>query len=125
MKACVGSPGAFTFDLAGNSRAPARSSTCTRVTHDVKVDGLPGRVGTFSVADRGGARRQRLGFPHSAVAELAPDQDLRFLAIRRDRALRCFPLSVERFGVASHRVAKARHGALTICDQGSSYSISG
>ncbi len=123
MKVCVGSPGRFhTFDLA---RQLARAGALQRLYTGYprwKVDGLPPeRVSTFPWLTMAAHGAGRLGF-HSL------QQSLNWPLIRSfDSWLsgRIEPCDVfhclSSFGVASHRAAKARHGALTICDRGSSH----
>ncbi|MDA1330649.1 MAG: glycosyltransferase family 4 protein [Chloroflexi bacterium] len=123
MKVCVGSPGRFhTFDLA---RQLARAGVLQRLYTGYprwKVDGLsPERVSTFpwlTVAAHGAGR---LGF-HSIQRSLNWPLIRTFDSWLSSRLEPCDVFHcLSSFGVASHRVAKARHGALTICDRGSSH----
>lgn len=123
MKVCVGSPGRFhTFDLA---RQLARAGALQRLFTGYprwKVDGLsPEQVSTFpwlTVAAHGAGR---LGF-HSIQRSLNWPLIRTFDSWLSGRIEPCNVFHcLSSFGVASHRVAKARHGALTICDRGSSH----
>ena len=123
MKVCVGSPGRFhTFDLA---RQLARAGALQRLYTGYprwKVDGLsPERVSTFpwlTVAAHGAGR---LGF-HSIQRSLNWPLIRSFDSWLSSRIEPCNVFHcLSSFGVASHRTAKARHGALTICDRGSSH----
>ena len=123
MKVCVGSPGRFhTFDLA---RQLARAGALQRLYTGYprrKVDGLsPERVSTFpwlTVAAHGAGR---LGF-HSLQRSLNWPLIRSFDSWLSSRIEPCNVFHcLSSFGVASHRAAKARHGALTICDRGSSH----
>ena len=123
MKVCVGSPGRFhTFDLAKQlARAGALQRLYTGYPRR-KVDGLsPERVSTFpwlTVAAHGAGR---LGF-HSIQRSLNWPLIRTFDSWLSSRIDPCDVFHcLSSFGVASHRVAKARHGALTICDRGSSH----
>ena len=123
MKVCVGSPGRFhTFDLARQlARAGALQRLYTGYPRQ-KVDGLsPELVSTFpwlTVAAHGAGR---LGF-HSIQRSLNWPLIRTFDSWLSGRIEPCDVFHcLSSFGVASHRVAKARHGALTICDRGSSH----
>lgn len=123
MKVCVGSPGRFhTFDLA---RQLAGSGALQRLFTGYprwKVDGLsPGLVRTFpwlAVAAYGAGR---LGLS-SIQRSLNWPQIRTFDSWLSGRIEPCDVFHcLSSFGVASHRIAKARYGALTICDRGSSH----
>ncbi len=125
MKVCVGSPGRFhTFDLARQlERAGALQRLYTGYPR-WKVDGLsPELVSTFpwlTVAAHGAGR---LGF-HSIQRSLNWPLIKTFDSWLSSRIESCDVFHcLSGFGVASHRVAKARYGALTICDRGSSHIL--
>lgn len=123
MKVCVGSPGRFhTFDLA---RQLAHAGALQRLYTGYprwKVDGLSSeRVSTFpwlTVAAHGAGRLGFYSLQRSLNWPLIRTFDS-WLSGRIDPCDVFHCLSS--FGVASHRVAKTRHGALTICDRGSSH----
>ena len=123
MKVCVGSPGRFhTFDLA---RQLARAGALQRLYTGYprwKVDGLPAeRVRTFPWLTMAAHGAGRLGF-HSLQRSLNWPLIRTFDSWLSGRIEPCDVFHcLSSFGVASHRVAKARHGALTICDRGSSH----
>jgi len=123
MKVCVGSPGRFhAFDLA---KQLAHAGVLQRLYTGYprwKVDGLsPERVSTLpwlTVAARGAGR---LGF-HSIQRSLNWPLIRTFDSWLSRRIEPCDVFHcLSGFGVASHRVAKTRYGALTVCDRGSSH----
>ena len=119
----MGSPGRFhTFDLA---RQIERIGVLQRLYTGYprsKVDGLsPERVSTFpwlTLAAHGAGRMGFQSIQRSLNWPLIKTFDS-WLSRRLEPCDVFHCLSS--FGVASHRVAKARHGALTICDRGSSH----
>jgi starch synthase len=123
MKVCVGSPGRFhTFDLA---RQIARHGALQRLYTGYprsKVDGLPPeRVRTLPWMTLAAHGAGRLGF-QSIQRSLNWPLIKTFDSWLSRRLEPCDVFHcLSSFGVASHRVAKARYGALTICDRGSSH----
>ena len=123
MNVCVGSPGRFhTFDLA---RQLERVGVLKRLYTGYppwKVDGLPPkRVSTFPWLTLAAHGAGRLGF-QSVQRSLNWPLIKTFDSWLSNRLEPCDVFHcLSSFGVASHRVAKARHGALTVCDRGSSH----
>ena len=123
MKAAVGSAGPFyTFDLARQLERLGHLEHLYTAYPSWKVDGLPKeKVSTFPwlmgpamLANRFGFNRvrDRLNFPMIETYD-------------RWMAGRLAPCDVfhclSSFGLQSHRAARARHGALTVCDRGSTH----
>ncbi len=123
MKICVASAGRFhAFDLARQMERLGHLTRLYTAYPRFKVDGLPAaKVSTFpwlmgpaTLAGRFGlpGLRERLNlaaietFDRWMAARLAPCE-----------AFHC----LSSFGLQSHRAARARHGALTVCDRGSSH----
>jgi len=123
LKICVGSPGRFhTFDLA---RQLARTGVLQRLYTGYprsKVDGLPQeQVSAFPWLTLAAHGAGRLGF-QSIQRSLNWPLIKTFDSWLSRRLEPCDVFHcLSSFGVASHRVAKARYGALTICDRGSSH----
>ena len=123
LKVCVGSPGRFhTFDLA---RQLERNGLLQRLFTGYprsKVNGLSlDRVSTYpwlTLAAHGAGRLGIQSIQRSLNWPLIKTFDS-WLSRRLEPCDIFHCLSS--FGVASHRVAKARYGALTICDRGSSH----
>ncbi len=123
IKVCVGSPGRFhTFDLA---RQLARNGVLQRLYTGYprsKVDGLfPERVRTFPWLTLAAHGAGRMGL--QSIQRLLNWPLIKTFDSWLSRSLE--PCDVfhclSSFGVASLGVAKVRHGALTICDRGSSH----
>jgi starch synthase len=123
MKAAIGSAGPFyTFDLARQLERLGHLEHLYTAYPSWKVDGLPKeKVSTFPwlmgpamLANRFGFNRvrDRLNFPMIETYD-------------RWMAGRLAPCDVfhclSSFGLQSHRAARARHGALTVCDRGSTH----
>lgn len=119
----MGSPGRFhTFDLARQLERIGVLQLLYTGYPRSKVDGLsPERVSTFpwlTLAAHGAGRMGFQSIQRSLNWPLIKTFDS-WLSRRLEPCDVFHCLSS--FGVASHRVAKARHGALTICDRGSSH----
>ncbi len=123
MKICVGSAGAFhTFDLARQLQRRGHLEHLYTAYPSWKVDGVPREtVSTFPwlmapamLANRFGFNRvrDRLNFPTIQTFDGWMSQHM----IPCD-AFHC----LSGFGLQSHRAARSRFGALTICDRGSSH----
>ena len=123
MKVAVASAGRFhAFDLARQMERLGHLAHLYTAYPRFKVDGLPAaKVSTFpwimgpaTLAGRIGlpGLRDRLNFPMIETFD-------------RWMAARLAPCDVfhclSSFGLQSHRAARARHGALTVCDRGSSH----
>ncbi|MGC2759179.1 glycosyltransferase family 4 protein, partial [Candidatus Binatus sp.] len=123
MKVAVGSAGPFyTFDLARQLDRLGHLEHLYTAYPSWKVDGLPKeKVSTFPwlmgpamLANRFGFNRvrDRLNFPMIETYD-------------RWMAERMAPCDVfhclSSFGLQSHRAARSRHGALTVCDRGSTH----
>ncbi len=123
MKICVGSAGPFyTFDLARRLERLGHLEHLYTAYPSWKVDGLPKeKVSTFPwlmapamIANRFGFNRvrDRLNVPMIETFD-------------RWMAERLAPCDVfhclSSFGLQSHRAARAKHGALTACDRGSTH----
>jgi len=123
MKVCVGSPGRFhTFDLA---RQLERVGVLKRLYTGYprwKVDGLPPKqVSTFPWLTLAAHGAGRLGF-QSVQRTLNWHLIKTFDSWLTNKLEPCDIFHcLSSFGVESHRVAKSRHGALTVCDRGSSH----
>ncbi len=123
MKICVGSVGRFhAFDLAREMERLGHLTRLYTAYPRFKVDGLPAAkvssfpwiMGAATLAERLGLPgvRERLNFPMIETFD-------------RWMARRLVPCDVfhclSSFGLQSHRAARARHGALTVCDRGSTH----
>lgn len=123
MKICVGSVGRFhAFDLAREMERLGHLTRLYTAYPRFKVDGLPAAkvssfpwiMGAATLAGRFGlpGLRERLNFPLIETFD-------------RWMAQRLAPCEVfhclSSFGLQSHRAARARHGALTVCDRGSTH----
>ena len=123
MKICVGSAGPFhVFDLARQMERLGHLTRFYTAYPSFMVHGLPAaKVSTFpwimgpaALAGRFGlpGLRERLNFPMIETFD-------------RWMAKRLAPCDVfhclSSFGLQSHRAARSRHGALTVCDRGSSH----
>src|SRR3990172_4379914 len=125
MKVCVSSAGRFwTFDLARQMERQGDLSRLYTGYPRWKVDGLPrdkvrtfpwlfapmmaaGRVGLHDLQRRMQGIVAR-SFDSWAARSLEPCDVFQ---------------SLSSFGLESHRVAKERYGALTVCDRGSSHIL--
>jgi alpha-maltose-1-phosphate synthase len=125
MRVCVGSPGRFyTFDLARQMQRLGHLSCLYTCYPRWKVDGLPQeKVRTFPWLMGPAMLLGRWGF-HNVQRQLN-----RWVIESFDRwmAKRLPPCDVmhclSSFGLATHRLAKHRYGALTVCDRGSSHIV--
>ncbi len=123
MKVAIASVGRFhAFDLARQMERLDHLSRLYTGYPRFKVDGLPAaKVGTFPWLMGPATFAGRFGFPglrdrlNVAVIE----------SFDRWMARRLEPCDVfhclSSFGLESHRAARARYGALTVCDRGSSH----
>ena len=116
MNVCVGSPGRFhTFDLARQLDSVGVLQRLYTGYPRWKVDGLsPERVSTFPWLTLAAHGAGRLGFQ-------SVQRSLNWPLIKTFDSWLSNRLELSSFGLASHRAAKARHGALTVCDRGSSH----
>ena len=123
MKICVGSAGRFhAFDLARQMERLGHLAHLYTAYPRFKVDGLPAaKVSTFPWIMGPAALAGRFGLPGLR-------ERLNFSIIEtfdRWMAARLAPCDVfhclSSFGLQSHRAARARHGALTVCDRGSAH----
>jgi starch synthase len=123
MKICIGSAGPFhTFDLARQMERLGYLERLYTAYPSWKVDGLPKeKVSTFPwlmapamLANRFGFNRvrDRLNLPMIETFD-------RWMAERM--ALCDVFHCLSGFGLQSHRAARACHGALTVCDRGSTH----
>lgn len=123
MNVCVGSPGRFhTFDLARQLERVGMLQRLYTGYPRWKVDGLsPERVSTFpwlTLAAHGAGRLGLQSVQRSLNWPLIKSFDSWLSnTLEPCDVFHC----LSSFGVASHRGAKARHGALTVCDRGSSH----
>ena len=125
MRVCVGSAGRFhTFDLARQLERRGYLGALYTAYPRWKVDGLPrGMVRTFPWVMGPLTVAARLGLHGLAERRnywVAESFD-RWVASRLEPCEVYHCLSS--FGVRSHRVARERYGALTICDRGSSHIL--
>ena len=123
MNVCVGSPGRFhTFDLARQLDSVGVLQRLYTGYPRWKVDGLsPERVSTFPWLTLAAHGAGRLGF-QSVQRSLNWPLIKTFDSWLSNRLEPCDVFHcLSSFGLASHRAAKARHGALTVCDRGSSH----
>ncbi len=125
MKVCVGSAGRFhAFDLARQMERLGHLTRLYTAYPRFKVDGLPAaKVSTFPWIMGPAALAGRFGLPGLR-------ERLNFSIIEtfdRWMAARLAPCDVfhclSSFGLQSHRAARARHGALTVCDRGSAHIV--
>jgi glycosyltransferase involved in cell wall biosynthesis len=123
VKVCVGSAGRFhAFDLARQMERLGHLTHLYTAYPRFKVDGLPAaKVSTFPWIMGPAALAGRFGLPGLR-------ERLNFQIIEtfdRWMAERLAPCDVfhclSSFGLQSHRAARERHGALTVCDRGSSH----
>ncbi len=125
VKICVGSAGRFhAFDLARQMERLGHLTRLYTAYPRCKVDGLPAaKVSTFpwimgpaTLAGRFGlpGLRERLNFPMIETFD-------RWMAARLEPCDVFHCLSS--FGLQSHRAARMRHGALTVCDRGSAHIV--
>jgi glycosyltransferase involved in cell wall biosynthesis len=125
MRVCIGSPGRFhTFDLARQMERLGYLQRMYTGYPRAKVDGLAHqRVNTFPWFIGSSMAMRRLGL--RSVAErlnhTATVSFDRWMSRRLDECDVFHALS--QFGLESHRMAKQRYGALTVCDRGSSHML--
>ena len=123
MKVCIGSAGRFhTFDLARQMERASWLSRLYTAYPRWKVDGLPrDKVRSFPWLMGPTMLLGRRGF-HGVERHL---NRLTVKSFDRWMANRLEPCDVfhclSSFGLRSHRIAKERYGALTVCDRGSSH----
>ena len=123
MKVCIGSAGRFhTFDLARQLERASWLSRLYTAYPRWKVDGLPrDKVRSFPWLMGPTMLLGRRGF-HGVERHL---NRLTVKSFDRWMANRLEPCDVfhclSSFGLRSHRIAKERYGALTVCDRGSSH----
>src|SRR3989344_4075705 len=123
MKVCIGSAGRFhTFDLARQMERAGWLSRLYTAYPRWKVDGLPrDKVSSFPWLMGPKMLLGRRGF-HGVERYL---NRLTVKSFDRWMANRLEPCDVfhclSSFGLRSHRIAKERYDALTICDRGSSH----
>jgi len=123
MKICVGSAGRFhAFDLARQMERLGHLTRLYTAYPRFKVDGLPAaKVSTFPWIMGPAALVGRFGLPG-----LRERLNFQIIAtFDRWMAERLAPCDVfhclSSFGLQSHRAARTRHGALTVCDRGSAH----
>jgi len=125
MRVCIGSPGRFhTFSLARQMERLGHLAHMYTGYPRFKVDRLPPeKISTFPWLIGSSMALGRLGFGSVSAR-------LNYLAtVTFDHWMsRCIEEcdvfhSLSQFGVESHRVAKERYGALTVCDRGSSHML--
>jgi glycosyltransferase involved in cell wall biosynthesis len=125
MKVAVASVGRFhAFDLARQMERLGHLTRLYTAYPRFKVDGLPAaKVSTFPWIMGPATLAGRFGLPGLR-------ERLNFSIIEtfdRWMAERLAPCEVfhclSSFGLESHRAARARHGALTVCDRGSSHIV--
>jgi starch synthase len=125
MRVMVGSPGRFhTFDLARELERGGRLLRLFTGYPKWKVDGLPsGRVKSFPWLLAPAMLMGRLGLEsfQRRLNRAAIESFDRWMAARLEDCDVFHSLSS--FGVASHRAARQRFGALTVCDRGSSHIL--
>jgi glycosyltransferase involved in cell wall biosynthesis len=123
MKTCIGSVGRFhAFDLARQMERLGHLTRLYTAYPRFKVDGLAAaKVSTFPWIMGPASLAARFGLPGLR-------ERLNFQIIQtfdRWMAERLAPCDVfhclSSFGLQSHRAARARHGALTVCDRGSAH----
>lgn len=125
MKVCVGSPGRFhTFDLA--RQLLRRGVLCRLYTAypPWKVDGFPPvvvRTFPWVLALREVAARVGWTGAARVLDPWVTETFDRWVASRLEPCDVYHCLSS--FGLFTHRVARERHGALTVCDRGSSHIV--
>jgi starch synthase len=125
MRVCIGSAGRFhTFDLARQMQRLGHLRCLYTCYPRWKVDGLPQeKVSTFPWLMGPATLLDRWGF-HSVQRPLN-----RWISESFDHwmAKRLPPCDVmhclSSFGLTTHRLAKQRYGALTVCDRGSSHIV--
>ncbi len=125
MRIRIGSPGRFhTFDLARQMERLGHLGHLYTGYPRFKVDGLPrSKVSTFPWLIGSSMAMARFGLASAG-------QRLNYLAtVSFDRWMarnleECDVFhSLSQFGLESHRIAKERYGALTVCDRGSSHML--
>src|SRR5215471_17110516 len=125
MRVCIGSAGRFhTFDLARQMQRLGHLGCLYTCYPRWKVDGLPKeKVSTFPWLMGPAMLLGRWGF-HRVQRPLN-----RWISESFDHwmAKRIQPCDVmhclSSFGLTTHRLAKQRYGALTVCDRGSSHIV--
>jgi glycosyltransferase involved in cell wall biosynthesis len=125
IRVCLGSAGRFhTFDLARELEKRGLLASVYTAYPRWKVDGLPSQkvhafpwmMGALTVAARLGLHGLRERWNYWVIETFD-----RWVASRLEPCEVYHCLSS--FGVHSHRVAKERYGALTVCDRGSSHIL--
>lgn len=123
MKVAVASAGRFyAFDLARQMERLGHLRRLYTAYPRFKVDGLPAaKVSTFPWLMGPATIAGRFGYPrlHDRLNFAAIETFDRWMAARLDQCDVFHCLSS--FGFESHRAARARHGAFTVCDRGSSH----
>lgn len=123
LKVCIGSAGRFhTFDLARQMESQRRLCRLYTAYPRWKVDGLPKeKVSTFPWLKAPAAGLAHFGYANTSrqMEWLIHETFDRWMA-RRLEACDVFHC-LSSFGRRTHRAAKQRYGALTVCDRGSSH----
>lgn len=125
MRICIGSPGRFhTFDLARQMERLGHLAHMYTGYPRFKVDGLPReKVSTFPwlIGPSMALGRFGMGSVSTRINHLATVSFDRWMSRRLEECDVFHSLS--QFAVESHRVAKERYGALTVCDRGSTHML--
>lgn len=125
IKVCVGSPGRFhTFDLGRELERRGYLQKLYTGYPPWKVDGLPpARVRSFPwlISTRSLLSRWGIRWAERAWNRLATESFDRWLARKLEPCDVFHCLSS--FGLETHKVARERYGALTVCDRGSSHIL--
>lgn len=125
MKVCIGSAGRFhTFDLARQMERLGHIGRLYTGYPIWKVDGLPReKVRTFPwvIGPMALLGRWGIGWFQDRMNLLAIESFDRWMAKKLEpcNVFHC----LSSFGLDTHRVAKERYGALTVCDRGSSHIL--
>ena len=125
MRVCIGSAGRFhTFDLARQMQRLGHLRCLYTCYPRWKVDGLPQeKVSTFPWLMGPAMLLGRWGF-HSVQRPLNRWISESFDHWMAKRLMPCDVLHcLSSFGLTTHRLAKQRYGALTVCDRGSSHIV--
>ena len=123
MKICIGSAGPFhAFDLARQMERLGHLEHLYTAYPSWRVDGMPKeKVSTFPWLMAPAMLANRFGFNRVRDSLNVPMIE----TFDRWMAERLAPCDVfhclSSFGLQSHRAARSRHGALTVCDRGSAH----